>query len=65
VVGRYTQKVRKRQLRGLFEEGDEIAYEIKENLVILTKASPKVVSHPIVTFDEWLSEADRKSYARL
>ncbi len=47
------------------QEGDEIAYEIKENRVILTNASPRPVGHPFVTFDEWLGEADRKAYARL
>lgn len=44
------------------KEGDEIAYEIKENLVVLTKASDGPVDN-FVTFDEWGSEADQKAYA--
>jgi antitoxin PrlF len=47
------------------KEGDEIAYEIKENLVVLTKASDGPVDDPFVTFDEWGSEADQKAYAKL
>jgi antitoxin PrlF len=47
------------------KEGDEIAYEIKENPVILSRASPRPAGNPFVTFDEWLGEADRKAYARL
>jgi len=47
------------------KEGDEIAYEIKENLVVLTKASEGPVDNPFVTFDEWGSEADQKAYAKL
>jgi antitoxin PrlF len=47
------------------KEGDEIAYEIKENLVVLTKASDGTVDNPFVTFDEWGSEADQKAYAKL
>jgi antitoxin PrlF len=47
------------------KEGDEIAYEIKENTVILTKASAGPADNPFVTFDEWDSEADRKAYAKL
>jgi antitoxin PrlF len=47
------------------KEGDEIAYEIKENLVVLTKAGHGTVDNPFVTFDEWGSEADHKAYAKL
>ena len=47
------------------KEGDEIAYEIKENRVIVSKASPRPVGNPFVTFDEWPREADRKAYGRL
>jgi antitoxin PrlF len=47
------------------KEGDEIAYEIKENLVVLTKASDGPADNPFMTFDEWGSEADRKAYAKL
>jgi antitoxin PrlF len=47
------------------KKGDEIAYDIKENLIILTKASTGPVHNPFVTFDEWESEADNKAYANL
>lgn len=46
-------------------EGDEIAYEIEENRVILTKANATTVDDPFATFGEWESEADRKAYAKL
>jgi hypothetical protein len=61
----------KQPFRSLFaplfslKEGDEIAYEIKENVVILTKANASVANDPFVTFDEWDSEADRKAYGKL
>ena len=48
-----------------FQEGDEIAYEIRDNLVILTKASASPAENPFVTFEEWDSEADQKAYAKL
>lgn len=47
------------------KEGDEIAYEIRDNLVILTKASASPAENPFVTFEEWDSEADRNAYAKL
>ncbi len=47
------------------KKGDEIAYEIKENLILLTKVSAGPVHNPFVTFDEWDSEADREAYANL
>jgi antitoxin PrlF len=47
------------------KEGDEIAYEIKDNLVVLAKAGDEPVDNPFVIFDEWDSEADRKAYAKL
>ncbi len=47
------------------KEGDEIAYEIKGNVAVLTKASAGQVENPFVTFDEWGSEADQKAYAKL
>jgi antitoxin PrlF len=47
------------------KEGDEIAYEITENRVILSKATPTPVGNSFLTFDEWLGEADRKAYACL
>ncbi len=47
------------------KEGDELAYEIGENRVILTKASAAMINDPFATFGEWESEADRNAYARL
>lgn len=35
-------------------EGEEIAYEIEEKRDVLSKASPRPVGNPFVTFDEWL-----------
>jgi antitoxin PrlF len=48
-------------------EGDEIAYEIRDGVVILSKAPAGVAEpdDPFVHFDEWSSEADRKGYADL
>lgn len=46
-------------------EGDEIAYKIEDNRVILTKAGKREGDDPFRTFDEWNSTADRKAYARL
>jgi antitoxin PrlF len=45
------------------EEGDDIAYEIHDGVVTLTKASVVGVEDPFATFDEWDSEADREDYA--
>ncbi len=47
------------------KEGDEIAYEIKGNQVVLTKVSAGPADNPFVTFDEWKGEADQKAYAKL
>ncbi|HEY5798350.1 MAG TPA: type II toxin-antitoxin system PrlF family antitoxin [Bosea sp. (in: a-proteobacteria)] len=46
-------------------EGDEIAYAIEGDRVVITKASPASADDPFATFEEWDSEADRKAYARL
>jgi antitoxin PrlF len=43
-------------------EGDELAYEIGGDRVILTKASNRGGEHPFGTFTEWDSAADRKAY---
>jgi antitoxin PrlF len=45
--------------------GDEIAYQIEGERVILTRASPVPVDDPFATFTEWDSEADRAGYAEL
>jgi antitoxin PrlF len=47
------------------EVGDEVAYEIQDGRVILTKVKAEAVETPFATFDEWDSEADRKAYAGL
>jgi antitoxin PrlF len=47
------------------KEGDELAYEIEENRVILTKASAGTIDDPFATFGEWDGEADRIAYAKL
>lgn len=44
-------------------EGDELAYEIADGRVILTKARPVPLDDPFAEFEEWNSEADRKGYA--
>lgn len=47
-------------------EGDEIAYEIVDRRVVLTKANrSRPDDDPFATFQEWHSEADRKAYADL
>ena len=47
-------------------EGDELAYQIEGNRVILTRASQSgVADDPFLTFEEWDSEADRKAYGKL
>ncbi|HEY7672889.1 MAG TPA: type II toxin-antitoxin system PrlF family antitoxin [Gammaproteobacteria bacterium] len=47
-------------------EGDELAYQIEANRVILTKASnSKVGDDPFRTFTEWSSAADKKAYGDL
>ncbi|WP_244470755.1 AbrB/MazE/SpoVT family DNA-binding domain-containing protein [Microvirga massiliensis] len=48
------------------KEGDELAYQIEDGKVTLTRHEPhSPVEDPFVTFSEWDSEADRKAYARL
>jgi antitoxin PrlF len=46
-------------------EGDEIAYRIEGNHVILTKAKRESIDDPFATFSEWSSEADRRAYGDL
>jgi len=46
-------------------EGDELAYEIRDGQVVLTKARPSAQDDPFATFDEWNTELDRKAYADL
>lgn len=47
------------------KEGDELAYEIGDGRVILTRAASGVAEDPFATFAEWESDADRKAYAKL
>jgi len=46
-------------------EGDEIAYQIEGNRVILTKAMTLQMDDPFAVFEEWSGNADRKAYANL
>lgn len=46
-------------------KGDEIAYRIEGDHVILTKAKRELVDDPFATFHEWSSEADQHAYADL
>ncbi|HEV2554527.1 MAG TPA: type II toxin-antitoxin system PrlF family antitoxin [Bosea sp. (in: a-proteobacteria)] len=46
-------------------EGDEIAYAIEQDRVVMTKARAPQVEDPFATFDEWDGEADRKAYGEL
>ena len=46
--------------------GDALVYEIKNHLVILTKASPgRKGFNPFRVFDEWNSGADTRAYGDL
>ncbi|MHC2518992.1 AbrB/MazE/SpoVT family DNA-binding domain-containing protein [Bradyrhizobium diazoefficiens] len=47
------------------KEGDEIAYTITGDKVVMTKAELTLADDPFATFSEWDSEADRKAYAKL
>ena len=46
-------------------EGDELAYEIDGDRVLLTKASNRGGEDPFGTFSEWSGAADKKAYAKL
>ena len=47
-------------------DGDEIVYEIRGNIVVLTKKPNNAsTDDPFRTFEEWGSEADRRAYAKL
>jgi antitoxin PrlF len=45
--------------------GDDIAYIIEGDRVVLTKAEAGMADAPFATFGEWSSEADRQAYAEL
>lgn len=46
-------------------EGDELAYRIEGEYVILTKARREPIDDPFGTFHEWSSEADQRAYGNL
>ena len=46
-------------------EVDELAYEIEQGRVILTKAARMPADDPFATFEEWASENDRRAYGNL
>ena len=45
--------------------GDELAYAIEGERIILTKAAKAPADDPFAIFGEWSSEADRQGYAGL
>jgi antitoxin PrlF len=45
--------------------GDEVAYIIEADRVILTKAQAAASDDPFATFSEWDSAADRRAYGKL
>jgi antitoxin PrlF len=47
------------------KEGDELAYAIEQDRVILTKARPGPIDDPFATFSEWDTDADRRAYGKL
>jgi len=47
------------------KEGDEIAYTIEGDRVILTRAAGEAGDYPFATFGEWDSDTDRRAYAEL
>jgi looped-hinge helix DNA binding domain, AbrB family len=46
-------------------EGDEIAYTIEGDRVILTRTSVDAIDDPFSTFGEWAEDADKEAYAGL
>jgi antitoxin PrlF len=46
-------------------EGDEVAYAIEGDRVILTKVDAVPTDDPFRAFTEWDSDADRRAYADL
>jgi antitoxin PrlF len=47
------------------KEGDEIAYAIEGDKVVLTRVPSDVADDPFAAFGEWDSDADRRAYADL
>jgi antitoxin PrlF len=46
-------------------EGDELAYRIEGETVILSKVRDAAQDDPFRSFNEWDSDADRKAYGKL
>jgi antitoxin PrlF len=46
-------------------EGDEIAYAIEGDRVVMSRAETDRPDDPFATFSEWDSETDRRTYAGL
>ena len=46
-------------------EGDELAYRIEGDYVIVSKANREPIDDPFAAFNEWSSEADRRAYGDL
>jgi antitoxin PrlF len=47
------------------KEGDEIAYSIEGDRVVISRAPGDRAEDPFETFGEWASEADREAYGGL
>ena len=47
------------------QSGDEIAYAIEGDRVILTKARSQPIDNPFAAFGEWASDNDRRAYGDL
>jgi len=47
------------------KEGDEIAYAIDGDHVILKRVSTEAADDPFATFNEWSTDEDRRAYAKL
>jgi antitoxin PrlF len=45
--------------------GDELAYIIEADRVVLTKADKVPADDPFATFSEWSTDADQRGYAEL
>jgi antitoxin PrlF len=47
------------------QPGDDLAYPIEGEKVILTRTDAAPLSHPFTTFTEWHGDADRTGYREL
>ena len=46
-------------------EGDEIAYMIEPDRVIMTRVQELGADDPFASFSEWASDADQRAYGKL